>query len=357
MAGKLRMDEISAKTGYSVSTVSRVLSGKAYTSEKARNAIVRCARQLGVLHDMVSSRLLINGLVVFAPARTFAPRGDHFYLEVTRGIAEACASHDVHISYCPLEEQRADVKLFLEKAGAKSNDAIIIIGTDDQAIFSLAASLNKPCVLINSRDKDMKLDAVSPDHHAIGFSAMQHLFEQGHRRVLTVTCLRRETLFLRLEGIKDAYRHFHLPFSAQKDLIVVEAYSEHETEAALNGWLDEHPREEWPDVIVPVGKGIITGVQTVLAARSLRIPEDISLMTTDLASQLAGAAGRPVTGFAVPCRELGYEAIRLLQNRLNRPHAPVYNLLLQAKLIDHGTVANATRHAAREEIRDDQTPA
>lgn len=351
MAGKLKMDEISAITGYSVSTVSRVLSGKSYTSDKARDAIVNCARRLGVLHEMMSGRLLINGIVVFAPARTFTPRGDHFYLEVTRGIAEACASHDVHISYCPLEEQRADVKLFLEKAGAKNISAIIIIGTDDQAIFSLAASLDKPCVLINSRDKDMRLDAVSPDHRAIGFSAMQHLFEQGHRRVLTVTCLRRETLFLRLEGIKDAYRHFNMPFNSQHDLIVIEAYSSQDTEAALHRWLDAHPREQWPDVILPGGKGIITGVQKALLSRGLRVPEDMSLMTTDLASRLEGSPEMPITGFAVPCRELGYEAIQLIQNRLNRPQSSIYNLLLQGKLVDRGTVANATRHAAREEIR------
>ncbi len=59
----------------------------------------------------------------------------------------------------------------------------------------------------------------------------------------------------------------------------------------------------------------------------------------------------PITGFAVPCRELGYEAIQLIQNRLNRPQSSIYNLLLQGKLVDRGTVANATRHAAREEIR------
>lgn len=353
MAGKLKMDEISAQTGYSVSTVSRVLSGKSYTSDKAREAIISCARRLGVLHEMASGRLLINGIVVFAPGRTFTPHGDNFYLEVTRGVAEACASHDVYISYCPLEEQRADVKLFLEKAGAKNISAIIIIGTDDQAIFNLASSLNKPCVLINSRDKDMKLDAVSPDYRAIGFGAMQHLFEQGHRRVLTVICLRRETLFLRLEGIKDSYRHFHMPFKAQNDLIVVEDYSSQDTEIAVNRWLDNHPRDQWPDVILSGGKGIITGVQNALLSRGLRIPEDISLMTTDLVNRPEVAQEMPITGFAVPCRELGYEAIQLIQNRLNRPHSSIYNLLLQGKLVDRGTVADATRHAAREEIGND----
>lgn len=71
MPGKLRMDEIAAQTGYSISTVSRVLSGKSYTSDKAREAIVKCARQLGVLDGLANGRLLINGFAVFAPERTF----------------------------------------------------------------------------------------------------------------------------------------------------------------------------------------------------------------------------------------------------------------------------------------------
>lgn len=52
MPGRLKMEEIAALTGYSVSTVSRVLSGKSYTSDKARDAIVRTARELGVLESM-----------------------------------------------------------------------------------------------------------------------------------------------------------------------------------------------------------------------------------------------------------------------------------------------------------------
>ncbi|STQ14589.1 ribose operon repressor [Enterobacter cloacae] len=35
MPGRLKMEEIATLTGYSVSTVSRVLSGKSYASDKA----------------------------------------------------------------------------------------------------------------------------------------------------------------------------------------------------------------------------------------------------------------------------------------------------------------------------------
>lgn len=347
MAGKLKMEEIASLTGYSVSTVSRVLSGKSYTSDKAREAIVNTARKLGVLESMASGRLLINGIAVFAPERTFQGRGDIFYLEVTKGIAEASAPHNVWITYCGLEEQHADVKLFMEKASHKSINAIIIIGTDDSTIFKLASTLNKPCVLINSVDRDRLLDSVSPDHRAIGFTTMQYLFEQGHRRVLTITCLRRETLYARLDGIKEAYRHFHVAFEPQRDLLVTEWFTAQEAERALDEWLQSHDKTQWPEVIFPNSTSMTEGVLRALQRHGLRVPEDISIITTDFAWNLEHRLEKPVTGITVPCRDLGIEAVHLLQTRLNRPQAPVYNLLLQGKVMDYGSVSNATRHAAR----------
>lgn len=121
MPGRLKMEEIAALTGYSVSTVSRVLSGKSYTSDKARDAIVRTARELGVLESMASGRLLINGIAVFAPERTFQGRGDIFYLEVTKGIAEACSPHNVWVSCCGLEEQHADVNYLWKRPARRTS--------------------------------------------------------------------------------------------------------------------------------------------------------------------------------------------------------------------------------------------
>ncbi|SNY68470.1 LacI family DNA-binding transcriptional regulator [Enterobacter sp. CC120223-11] len=347
MSGKLKMDQIAAATGYSVSTVSRVLSGKSYTSEKARDAIVRCARKLGVLDELASGRLLINGIAVFAPARTFTARGDIFYQEVTRGIADAIEPHDVYLTFCGLEEQDADIKVFLEKASNKNINAIIIIGTDDPTVLKLAQTLNKPCVLINTNDKERILDAVSPDHRAIGFSAMRYLFEQGHRRVLCMTTLRRETLYARLDGIKEAYRRYHVPFNAQKEVIVTEGFTAEESEQALEKWLTETPRDQWPQVIFPGSTTMTLGVQKVLERHGLRVPEDISLLITDFVWRLDNELSHSVTSITVPCRELGVEAVHLLQNRLNRQEASVLNVLLQGKIQDAGTVSNATRHAAR----------
>ena len=69
MDKKLRVAEIAARTGLSASTVSRVLAGKANTSDKARRAVLECARELGVMQGLAAGRLLLNNLLVFAPQR------------------------------------------------------------------------------------------------------------------------------------------------------------------------------------------------------------------------------------------------------------------------------------------------
>lgn len=60
MDKRLKITEIAARTQLSISTVSRVLAGKANTSEKARAKVLACARELGVMDGMAAGRLLLN---------------------------------------------------------------------------------------------------------------------------------------------------------------------------------------------------------------------------------------------------------------------------------------------------------
>lgn len=78
MDKRFKISEIAARTQLSVSSVSRVLAGKENTSEKARNKVLECARELGVMDGMAAGRLLLNSLVVFTPQRAFDERPTYF---------------------------------------------------------------------------------------------------------------------------------------------------------------------------------------------------------------------------------------------------------------------------------------
>ncbi|MBF3314119.1 cytochrome-c peroxidase, partial [Leptospira borgpetersenii serovar Hardjo-bovis] len=102
--------------------------------------------------------------------------------------------HEVRLRYCPLDENDDDANLFLARINDTQTEAALLLGIDDPHIHDLACDVGKPCVLINCRDRKMRLPAVAPDHRAIGENAARYLFEMGHREVLNVLCLRRYTM-------------------------------------------------------------------------------------------------------------------------------------------------------------------
>jgi DNA-binding LacI/PurR family transcriptional regulator len=216
MDKRLKIAEIAARTQLSISTVSRVLAGKANTSEKARVKVLDCARALGVMDAMAAGRLLLNSLVVFAPQRAFDERSDIFYYRVIQSVGKALASHEVRLRYCALEENDSDSQLFLARMNEPDTQAAILLGIDDPHIHDLAVDVGKPCMLINCRDRLMRLPAVAPDHRVIGERAAEYLFEMGHREVMSVLCLRRYTMELRLAGIRDAWQSHNLKFNDKR---------------------------------------------------------------------------------------------------------------------------------------------
>ena len=332
MDKKLKIVEIARRTNLSTSTVSRVLAGKANTSDSARNRVLACAREMGVMDGIAAGRLLLNNLVIFAPQRAFDERSDIFYYRVIQSISKALDSHEVRLRYCALEELDSDASAFMARMNMAETQAAVLLGIDDPHIHDLAAGFGKPCVLINCRDKRMRLPSVAPDHRAIGEFAADYLFDLGHREVVTVMCLRRYTMDLRLAGIKAAWQQRNLRFQSKRDLVTVPTFAAKDAEQRVGEWLDS-PAHKSPPTAFLVGSDFMAeGAMRALQQRGLRVPQDVSVMSID-AFNLAAIQDVPLTAVHVPRDELGVEAVQLLQQRLIRPQAPVGSLLLNGTLV------------------------
>ncbi|MBX9444348.1 LacI family DNA-binding transcriptional regulator [Dickeya chrysanthemi] len=337
MTKNLRIRDIALQTGFSVSTVSRVLAGKSNTSEAARIRILTAARQYGVMDHLATGRLLLNSLTVFAPERAFNSRADIFYHKVLQGVLDALDSHDVRLRYCGLAENDSDASLFLEKMSSPETEGAILLGIDDSYIHALAVELNKPCVLVNCLDHKMKLSGVSPAHQLIGEFAANYLIEQGHRQILTVLCLRRYTMEWRLAGIRDAYQQHNLPFIDDLHLLTPHGFGSVETEQAVSDFLATCPQEHYPTAILAGGDFMAVGAVNALHKARLRVPQDISVMSMDGAN-LASIQDIPLTSVLIPREELGREAVRLLQLQLMQPERGSSNILLNGTLVIRDSV-------------------
>lgn len=338
MNGKLKIQEIARQTGLSISTVSRVLAGKSNTSPKARQQVLACAQQNGILQGISNGRLMLNNLAVFAPQRAFDVRSDIFYYKVIQGIASALAEHDVRIRYYGLEEEQSNSALFLEKMNDPQTEAVLLIGIDDEHIHTLAADLNKPCILLNCSDHQMRLDSVSPDHQLIGEYSANYLFQQGHSRILNLQCLRRNTMELRLVGIKQAYARHNVPFIDSQHLVTTSGFGSEEAEQAVTAFINGiSDPAQLPTAILVGGDYMAVGAVNALEKMNINVPRKISVMSTD-GFNLAEVHNIALTSVHVPRDELGAEAIALLQRRMLRPNAPPCNLLLHGRLVVRDSV-------------------
>ncbi|WP_336981637.1 MULTISPECIES: LacI family DNA-binding transcriptional regulator [unclassified Cedecea] len=353
MSKTLKITEIAAQTGLSISTVSRVLAGKGNTSESARQRVLTCAKAKGVLQGIAAGRLLVNSLVVFAPRRAFDERLDVFYYRVMQGIGKALVPHDARLRFCALEENDSDTGLFLSKMNEPETEAAILLGIDDPHIHDLAADLGKPCVLINCQDRKMRLSGVAPDHLMTGRFAANYLFDMGHKGVLTVMCLRRYTMEQRLAGIRDAWDSRNLSFDETRHLLVAQSFGAKESEALISDYLAVTPRPAWPSALLVGGDFMAAGAVSALQKAGLRVPQDMSVMSID-GFNLAEIHDVPLTSVHVPRDELGEEAVQLLQQRLMRPEAPVVNILLGGTLKVQASVRRVGAGKGRPAVTSDK---
>ena len=337
MGGKLKIGDIARQTGLSLSTVSRVLAGKSNISAESRRKVLECARSSGVLASLPGHSMLFNRVMVFAPKRAFDLRADIFYYKVIQGIRDAVAQNDVHLAYCAIEENDADIPLFLKKLGHPACDAAIIIGIDDPHVHAIAADIGKPCVLINCEADTMRLDAVSPDHQLIGRYSAKYLIDHGHREILALMCLRRTTMERRLAGVRDAFAASGIPFDENRHLITTSGFAADEAREAVAAHFAGLDRAQYPTAILAGGDFMASGAIAELLDRGLAIPGNISVMSMD-GFNLAETHDIPLTAVHVPRDELGVEALRLIQQRLATPDAPYRHLLLSGRLFPGDSV-------------------
>jgi DNA-binding LacI/PurR family transcriptional regulator len=346
MSGKLKIREIALKAGVSISTVSRVLAGKANTSARSRQSVLECARSSGVLENLSSSSFLFHNVTVFAPKRAFDLRADIFYYKVIQGIRDAVARNEVHVAYCAIEETDADIPLFLKKLRTPACDAAIIIGIDDPRIHAAAANSGKPCVLVNCNDDSMRLDAVSPDHQMIGRFSVTYLIEHGHRDILILMCLRRATMERRLNGIREALAAHNIAFNDNSNLITTTGFAAEEAREAFTAYLGNLDRSQYPTAILAGGDFMASGAIAALLDAGLTIPGDISVMSMD-GFNLAEIQDIPLTAVHVPRDELGAEALRLLQQRIASPDTLFRHLLLGGQLF----VGNSVKRPSSRKVK------
>ena len=318
----MTIKDISAQTGYSVGTISRVLNNQPNVSEKARKAILEAARATGFqlntnakqLKQQHSNSILV--LVKGTSNQLFGALVEQLQLRMRD------TSYPLTVDY--LDENRNEVRRALQLCLEKKPRGILFLGGNRQNFLADFDKIGVPCLLVTADAAGMPFDnlsSVSSDDRAAARMAMDALIEQGHRRFAIVGGDRKvsDTTKLRYEGCLEAFASHNIPFDPELDYENVRFSYEGGYQAACN-LLD---RGRSFTALFAMSDVMAIGVIRALHDRGIKVPEDVSVMGFDGVQVGAYIQPRLSTVRQDP-QELAKRSVDILLENIKGTLAPRY---------------------------------
>ena len=318
----MTIKDLSAQTGYSVGTVSRVLNNQPNVSEKARKVILEAARATGFQLNTNAKQLKqqhSNSILVLVKGTSNQLFGA-LVEELQLRMAEA--DHPLTVDY--LDEDRNEVRRALQLCLEKKPRGILFLGGNRQNFLADFDKIGVPCVLVTDDAAGMpfeNLSSVSSDDRLASRMAIGALIDQGHRRFALIGGDREvsDTTKLRYKGCLDAFEAAGITFDREKNYENVRFSYEGGYQAVCN-LLD---RGCDFTALFAMSDVMAIGAIRALHDRGIHVPEDVSVMGFD---------GVQVGDFICPrlstvCQdpqELARHSVEILLESIKAPRPPRY---------------------------------
>ncbi len=328
--------EVARKAGVSISTVSNVMNETKPVSPALKARVMEAIEALQYEVNPVGRGLKSNktnqvGVIVPSFNQVYFPA-------VLQGIHEAGIKYGYTIL---VFETNGDVELekqhvrFLQHSWT---DGILLASyankeniSDRKYIRSLldTGSRKKEIPVVSLENVlDPGIDSVIIDNKKAASIAVNHLVSLGHRTIAHIAApLRFQIGILRLEGFREAMKHAGLP--VDEDLIVEGDYSPISGYRSMKDLLKKG--KEFTAVFAgndQMGIGVIRA----LLDEGHRIPEDVAVIGID--NNFPSTLITPsLSSVNLPKYELGYQAMRLLNERMREPKRPRCVITLDSELV------------------------
>lgn len=324
---QITIRDVAREAGVSVTAASRALNNKGELSKEKRASVLEAAKRLhytpsAVARALVSGRTSTLGVVI---TNNTSP----VYADVLRGIEEAANAANYGLLFANSADSQDQALRCLNLLLAKQVDGVLLapVQTDRRDVELLQAA-GVPFVLLLRDFADMETDSVTLDNPLAGRQVVDHLLEQGHRRIGHVAGpMQVSSASGRLAGYRQALEQRGVAFDAS--LVGYAPFT------IAGGYEIAHrllKRPDRPSAIFAASDLQAVGVLKAARERSLRVPEDLALAGGD-DIELAEFLEVPLTSFRHSARAMGGRSVELLLARLSGQEMPCQKIVFEPKLI------------------------
>jgi LacI family transcriptional regulator, galactose operon repressor len=294
--------DVSRLSGVSTATVSRVFSGKARVSEEIRKKVLDAAQELS--YEVSHAARSLAGRRTQTLGAIFPEISSGFYADVLAGIDEIAAESgfDVLASFAGKHRSRPELVNRLLRQGRA--DALLVLNLDDSADLEPQSVAQLPIIVIDREISGTSLPVVGMDNVGGAEAMIEHLFEQGHRRIALMTGpLGNYDSEQRLMGCRQAFTR--LGISMDESRIWPGGFTMASGNRVAREFLDS--KQPMPDAIFCFNDAMAIGMINEFHRAGITVPDDVAMAGYD---NVDAAAHLSLTSVACPMRLMGQLAAR-----------------------------------------------
>jgi LacI family transcriptional regulator len=324
------LEQIARAAGVSRSTVSRVVNNEPYVRTEVRERVWEVVDEMGyhpnaAARSLASRRSQILGIVI--PRAVNNVFVDPFFPALLQGLSDAASERGYHLMLSMLSHPSEEEAFYRRALRSQMLDGLIISSAalDDPLIPRLLKG-GFPFVTIGRHPNQPAASYVDVDNMQGARMAVEHLVNQGRRRIATITGPLETMVGVdRLEGYKAALRAAGAPI--ENELIARGEFTEPSGYAAMQRLLRAKP-----DAVFAGSDLMAMGALRALRQARLRTPEDVALIGFEDA-QIAASAEPPLTTVRQPVYRLGTTAIDLLLRLVEDEERGPFRAILPTSLV------------------------
>lgn len=301
----MTIKDISALTGYSVGTVSRVLNDQPNVSEKARKAILEVVEAAGFQLNENAKQLKqqkATSILVIAKGTS-----NELFGSLIEALQARVADWPYPLIVDYLDEDENEVLRAIRLCREKKPLGILFLGGNLDNFRRDFSGVELPCVLITGNASQLQLhnlSSVTTDDRQAGYLAVEHLAKLGHRQIAVIGGSREVSDIARLrhKGCVEACKDYGICYDPEQDYCAGR-FSYADGYRAVKTLL---ARGRQFSAIFAMADVMAIGAIRALRDCGLHVPEDVSVIGMD---------GLAIGDFTVPTLATVRQSVEELADR------------------------------------------
>ena len=257
--------------------------------------------------------------------------GSLFYLQFLEGIEETVKHEPSLLFVSTAQNSGLKAKIEIDQLIAKGVDGLIVASRaeahkDGQRLADRSSSL-PPVVYVDQPNRPGYV--VLLDSEKAGFEATSHLIEHGHERIGIISP---PTEWASVGECTLGYRRALQQAGIEVDDSLLASTPEFTIEAGFEAAHELMEKGAAPTAIYAVSDVLAIGAMRAIKERGMQVPRDVGVVGyNDI--ELANLVDPPLTTVAAPARQLGVEAMSMLQRLIRGEEVTPNSVVLDTTLV------------------------